>query len=189
MANPDTWWVDVIRSVSIAVLSSLLSIFGSFYAIGKSDRLRRLAGWEPYAKELWIRRADLCTELVVKVSKAQNCGSNWLLFASAGKAATETDKLWSEFMAAAKDLHDLIPRSTLLLSAKACDDLMAVMATLSTLNPVALERREISVQGYRAMIDPHLRQLAGSMRAEIRADQLDEKLIGALQGTVRTDRG
>lgn len=50
---------------SFGVLAGLLVAY-------KSEKFRRLASWEPYAKDLWSRQAEVCIEILGISNKALN---------------------------------------------------------------------------------------------------------------------
>ncbi len=56
------WWQTVVVPVLLGLLSSLLAFWASLYLARNTEWYRRLARWEPYGKELWLRNLDVYSE-------------------------------------------------------------------------------------------------------------------------------
>ncbi len=64
------WWHDVFVPIAIGVLSATISVLGGLWVAGRTDWYRRLARWEPYSNELWLRQAALYGDICAAARRA-----------------------------------------------------------------------------------------------------------------------
>lgn len=67
-------WETFLISATSGLLSSTLTLIGGIILLNISERFRRFALWEPFARDLWIQQMDICTDIVSISNKALNDG-------------------------------------------------------------------------------------------------------------------
>lgn len=55
---------DVVVPLISTMLGGVLGVLGGLLVAYRSERFRKLANWEPYARDLWVRQVDLCSNLL-----------------------------------------------------------------------------------------------------------------------------
>ena len=63
---------DVVVPLGATFIGGLFGILSGLLIAAKSEKFRRLAMWEPYAKDLWSKQVDLICEILVQGNKALN---------------------------------------------------------------------------------------------------------------------
>jgi hypothetical protein len=53
------WWQIIFVPVAVGVLSSLLAFLAALYLATRTELYRRLARWEPFARDMWSRKVVL----------------------------------------------------------------------------------------------------------------------------------
>jgi hypothetical protein len=75
---PDTgvpwWWHAVFVPAAIGVLSSLLSFLAGLYLLTGTELYRRLARWEPYGREMWLRQVAIYSVALKSARSAMETG-------------------------------------------------------------------------------------------------------------------
>lgn len=66
-----TWETFLISTIS-ALLSSIFTLIGGIILLKISERFRKFALWEPFARDMWIQQMTICTDIVSNANRALN---------------------------------------------------------------------------------------------------------------------
>lgn len=61
---------DVVVPLGATFIGGLFGVMAGLLVAAKSEKFRKLASWEPYAKDLWGRQVDLTCEILTHANKA-----------------------------------------------------------------------------------------------------------------------
>jgi hypothetical protein len=61
---------DVVVPLVSTLLGGLLGVLSGLLVAARSETFRRLASWEPYARDLWSKQVDLCCETLTVSDRA-----------------------------------------------------------------------------------------------------------------------
>ena len=65
-------YTDIVIPLVVTMLGGFFGVIAGLIVASRSETFRKLASWEPYARNLWDRQVAICTEVLSVANHAMN---------------------------------------------------------------------------------------------------------------------